>query len=94
MNCKECPFNAGTKVYGEGCVTEGTQVIAVKEEDAKQMARRLAHEEGIFSGTSTGANVVAAIELAKRFKRGSKIVTVAVDTGLKYLWTEPYLENI
>jgi len=68
------------------------EVIAVKEEDAKQMARKLACEEGIFSGTSTGANVVASTELAKRFKRGSKIVTVAVDTGLKYLSTEPYLE--
>lgn len=68
------------------------EVIAVKEEDAKQMARRLAAEEGIFSGTSTGANVVASMELAKRFKRKCKIVTVAVDTGLKYLRTEPYLE--
>ena len=68
------------------------EVIAVKEEDAKQMARRLTLEEGVFSGTSTGANVVASIELAKRFKRESKIVTVAVDTGLKYLRTEPYLE--
>lgn len=67
------------------------EVISVKEEDAKQMARRLTREEGIFSGTSTGANVVAAIELAKRLKRESKIVTVAVDTGLKYLRTEPYL---
>jgi len=69
------------------------EVIAVKEEDAKQMARRLTREEGIFTGTSTGANVVASIELAKRLKKGSRIVTVAVDTGLKYLWTEPYLED-
>jgi cysteine synthase A len=67
-------------------------VIVVKEEDAKQMARRLAREEGIFSGTSTGANVVASIELAKKSKKGIKIATVAVDTGLKYLLTEPYLE--
>ncbi len=66
------------------------EVIAVKEEDAKQMTRRLAREEGVFSGTSTGANVVASIELSKRLKRKSKIVTVAVDTGLKYLRTEPY----
>ncbi|UCE29776.1 MAG: cysteine synthase family protein [Candidatus Bathyarchaeota archaeon] len=67
------------------------EVIAVKEEDAKQMARRLTLEEGIFSGTSTGANVLASIEFAKRAKRESKIVTVAVDTGLKYLRTEPYI---
>ncbi len=66
------------------------EVIAVKEEDAKQMARKLAREEGVFSGTSTGANVVASLELAEKLKKGSKIITVAVDTGLKYLWTEPY----
>ncbi|UCG45309.1 MAG: pyridoxal-phosphate dependent enzyme, partial [Candidatus Bathyarchaeota archaeon] len=68
------------------------EVIAVKEEDAKEMARKLAREEGVFAGTSTGANVTASIELAKRLGRGSKIVTVAVDTGLKYLRTEPYVE--
>ncbi len=70
------------------------EVTVVKEEDAKQMARRLAREEGIFSGTSTGANVAASIELAKKSKKGSKIVTVAVDSGLKYLSTEPYLELV
>jgi cysteine synthase A len=70
------------------------EVIVVKEEDAKQMARRLAREEGIFSGSSTGANVVASTELAKKSRKGSKIVTVAVDTGLKYLLTEPYLELV
>ncbi|UCH32195.1 MAG: cysteine synthase family protein [Candidatus Bathyarchaeota archaeon] len=70
------------------------EVIVVKEKDAKQMARRLAREEGVFSGTSTGANVVASIELAKKSKNRSKIVTVAVDTGLKYLLTEPYRELV
>ncbi len=69
------------------------EVITVKEEEAKHMARRLAHEEGIFSGTSTGANVMASMELIKRMKSGSRIVTVAVDTGLKYLGTEPYVED-
>lgn len=70
------------------------EVIMGKEEDAKQMVHRLAREEGIFSGTSTGANVMASTELAKKSKKGSKIVTVAVDTGLKYLLTEPYLEQV
>jgi len=37
--------------------------------------------------------VLASIELAKESRKGSKIVTVAVDTGLKYLWTEPYLKT-
>lgn len=69
------------------------ETVAVKEKDAKQMTRRLAREEGIFSGTSTGANVLASIEVAKTFEKESKIVTVAVDTGLKYLWTEPYLKT-
>jgi cysteine synthase A len=69
------------------------ETVAVKEKDAKQMTRRLAREEGIFSGTSTGANVLASIEVAKKFEKESKIVTVAVDTGLKYLWTEPYLKT-
>ncbi len=69
------------------------EVIAVKEEDAKEMARRLAREEGVFSGTSTGANVVACLELSERLKKGNRIVTVAVDTGLKYLRTEPYFES-
>jgi len=68
------------------------EVVAVKEKDAMEMARRLAREEGVFSGTSTGANVAASLELAKKIKKGSRVVTVAVDTGLKYLGTEPYLE--
>lgn len=67
-------------------------VISVPEEDAKSMARQLAKEEGIFAGTSTGANVAGAIEVAKHLPKGSRIVTVAVDTGLKYLWTEPFAD--
>lgn len=66
------------------------EVIVVKEEEAKQMARRLCREEGIFSGTSTGANVCAAMQFAQKLGEESKIVTVAVDTGLKYLFAEPY----
>lgn len=69
------------------------QIITVKEKDAKQMTCRLVREKGIFLGTSTGANVLASIQLAKESRKGSKIVTVAVDTGLKYLWTEPYLKT-
>ena len=49
------------------------------------MARRLAREEGIFAGTSSGLNVAAAVKLAQEFKPGQAVVTVAVDTGLKYL---------
>ena len=49
------------------------------------MARRLAKEEGVFAGTSTALNVVAALQLAKELGPGKVVATVAVDTGLKYL---------
>ena len=49
------------------------------------MALRLAREEGIFAGTSTGANVIAALRLAERLGPGASIVTVMCDTGMKYL---------
>ena len=58
---------------------------AIEESEARAMARRLANEEGIFSGTSTGLNVAAAIKLAQEFRPGQIVATVAVDTGLKYL---------
>jgi cysteine synthase len=66
------------------------EVLTVREEDAKAMARRLSLEEGIFSGASTGANVAGALEAAKILGAGKNIVTLAVDTGLKYLSTELY----
>jgi len=57
----------------------------VSTEDATAMALRLAHEEGLFAGTSTGANVIAALRLAERLAPGASIVTVMCDTGMKYL---------
>ena len=66
------------------------EIIAVKTEDAKAMTRRLAREEGLFAGTSSGANVVAAIEVAKRLGPDAKIATLMVDSGLKYLSTDVY----
>jgi len=51
------------------------------------MAMRLAREEGIFAGTSTGANVVAALRVAERLGPGATVVTVMCDTGMKYLKT-------
>jgi cysteine synthase A len=58
---------------------------AIDEQEARQMARRLAREEGIFAGTSSGLNVVAALQLARELGPGNTVATVAVDTGLKYL---------
>jgi cysteine synthase A len=54
------------------------------------MTRRLAREEGVFAGLSTGANVVGAHRLAERLGSGAVIVTLAVDTGFKYMSVSPY----
>jgi cysteine synthase A len=65
-------------------------ITAVSTDDAKEMARRLAREEGLFAGRSSGANVVAAIELAERLGPGATVVTLMADSGLKYLNTDVY----
>jgi cysteine synthase len=58
---------------------------AVDEADARSMARRLAREEGLLVGTSSGLNIAAALQLARELGPGKTVATVAVDTGLKYL---------
>ena len=57
----------------------------INESEAREMAKLLASEEGIFGGTSSGLNVVGAIQLATELGKGKTVVTIAVDTGLKYL---------
>ncbi len=66
------------------------EIIAVKTDDAKAMARRLAREEGLFAGTSSGANVIAAIRVAEQLGPDAKVATLMVDSGLKYLSTDVY----
>jgi cysteine synthase len=66
------------------------QILPVRTDDAKDMARRLAREEALFAGTSSGANVVAARQVAERLGPGAKVVTLMVDSGLKYLSTDVY----
>ena len=61
------------------------EIIAVSDADAFATARRLAREEGIFGGTTSGANVWAAMQRARAIGPGKKIVTLIVDSGLKYL---------
>ncbi len=66
-------------------VSEIDKFMTVTDDDALETARRLAAEEGLFSGISTGANVWAALEIAKELPRDSLVVTVQPDRGDKYL---------
>jgi cysteine synthase A len=66
------------------------EIVAISTAEAKAMARRLAREEALFAGTSSGANVLAAIEVGKRLGPGATVVTVISDSGLKYLSTDVY----
>jgi cysteine synthase A len=66
------------------------EILAVKTDDAKDMARRLAREEALFAGTSSGANVLAAIEVGRRLGPDATVVTLMADSGLKYLSTDVY----
>ncbi|HPR65367.1 MAG TPA: cysteine synthase family protein [Thermoanaerobaculia bacterium] len=66
------------------------EIVPVHTEEAKTMARRLAKEEGLFAGTSSGANVVAAIQVARKLGPKKTVVTLMVDSGLKYLSTDVY----
>ncbi|CAN5234795.1 cysteine synthase A [soil metagenome] len=66
------------------------EVLTVSTADAFAMARRAAREEGLWSGPSTGANLVVALELARRLGSGKRVVTPLVDSGLKYLAGDLY----
>jgi cysteine synthase A len=65
-------------------------VEPIEDDDALAMTLRLAQEEGIFAGISTGANVVGAHRLAERLGPDAVIVTLAVDSGFKYMSVPPY----
>ena len=64
------------------------EIISVGDEDAIAMSRRLTHDEGLLAGISAGANVFAALKVAKRLGRGKRVVTVLPDTGERYLTME------
>jgi cysteine synthase A len=66
------------------------EILPVGTDDAKEMARRLAREEALFAGTSSGANVLAAIRVAERLGPDATVVTLMADSGLKYLSTDLY----
>lgn len=72
----------------EAALVDAIEPVAT--DDAEAMARRLAREEALFAGTSSGANVVAAIRVAERLGPAANVVTLMVDSGLKYLSTDVY----
>ena len=92
------PVTSGHRLEGMGSgiipgicrldLADGT--IPVSDEDAMKTARLLASKEGIFGGTSSGANVFAALQRAKEIGRGKRVVTIICDSGLKYLEGDLY----
>lgn len=70
--------------------TLADEIQTISTEDAMAMARRLARDEGIFAGTSTGGNVAVALRIAGRLGPDHTVITVAVDSGMKYLSTALY----
>ena len=68
--------------------SEVNEIITVPTEEAKTMARRLAKEEGLFVGTSSGANMVASLQVAKKLGPDATVATIMVDSGLRYLSTD------
>jgi cysteine synthase len=69
---------------------EVDEILTVSTDEAKAMARRLAREEAIFAGTSTGANVTAALRIAARLGPDATVATIIVDSGLRYLSTDVF----
>jgi cysteine synthase A len=67
-------------------------VDAIGDDEALEMTLRLAREEGVFAGISTGANVVGAVRLAERLEPDAVVVTLAVDTAFKYMSVSPFLD--
>jgi cysteine synthase A len=79
---------ATTPGFWDGSLADG--YLAVSDEDAIATARRLAREEGVIAGFSTGANVAAALHVADTLATGELVVTIACDSGMKYLSTDLY----
>lgn len=69
------------------------EIVPIPTEEAKAMARQLAREEALFAGTSSGANVLAALRVAERLGAAARVVTLMADSGLKYLNTDVYKKS-
>jgi cysteine synthase A len=74
-------------IWRKECADE---IQRVSTHEAKEMTRRLARDEALFGGTSSGANVVAALRIAERLGSGRTVATLICDSGLKYLSTDVY----
>lgn len=74
------PENLNTEIYEEVCV--------ITDEEALEMSRRLARDEGLICGISSGSNVAAAVRLARKLGPGKTVVTILPDTGERYFSTE------
>ena len=74
------------------CAAKGYRIHIVTSDAFSQEKRdqMVAREEAVFAGTSSGANVIAALQVAERLGRGARVVTLFADTGLKYLSTDVY----
>jgi cysteine synthase A len=68
------------------------EIMAVSTAEAREMARRLAREEGLFAGTSSGANVVGALRIAEKLGADAAVLTILVDSGLRYISTDLYTQ--
>ena len=69
---------------------EVDEILTATTAESNAMARRLAREEGVFTGTSSGLNIIAALEVARRLGPGRTVATLAIDSGLRYLSTPPF----
>lgn len=67
-----------------------SEIQSATTEEAMRMCRRLAREEGIFAGTSSGLNVIAALRVAERLGHDATVATIMIDSGLRYLSTDVY----
>ena len=74
------PDNLNTDIYSDICI--------ITDEEALATAKRLAREEGLMCGISSGTNVAAAIKMAKKLGKGKRVVTILPDTGERYFSTE------
>ena len=79
------PAKGPADLSRQGTLMYEGRISRIRHALPREMARRLAREEGIFAGISTGLNVAAALQLATELGPGARVATVAVDTGLKYL---------